>query len=398
VAGLLDSVPMLAELVERRTEEMIDLSNRITIAVHTASYRAVRGYTIVGAILDEIAVWRSDDSANPDVEIINSIRPGMLTVPGALLLAISSPYARRGAMFEAHKTYYGHDDADVFVWQAPSWHMNPSLPEADIRREFDRDPAAAAAEYGAQFRRDIEAYIPQDAIERCVIENGLELPPAPKTFKYVAAVDPSGGSQDSMTLCIAHSEERDGVARAVIDLIREVRPPFSPEEVVAEFAATLANYEVASVVGDRFGGEFCREPLCKLGIGYELSEKSKSETYVAFLPVLTSRAVEILDHPRLLTQLASLERRTSRGTGRDIVDHPPNGHDDVANVVAAAALLAVAKPPHRPRAGFGWFTAEQRAERERKERDHEEIDVGEARAMFRLPGYSERPRKLSRAR
>ena len=81
IQGLIEGVPMLARLVVGRTAEGIHLNNHVTIEVHTASYRAVRGYTVVAAILDEIAFWRSEDSANPDVEILNAIRPAMATVP-----------------------------------------------------------------------------------------------------------------------------------------------------------------------------------------------------------------------------------------------------------------------------------------------------------------------------
>ena len=73
--------------------------------VHTASFRSVRGYTVVAAILDEIAFWRSEDSANPDREIVNALRPAMATVPGALLLAMSSPYARRGVVWDAYQRH-----------------------------------------------------------------------------------------------------------------------------------------------------------------------------------------------------------------------------------------------------------------------------------------------------
>jgi phage terminase large subunit-like protein len=91
ITGFLDAIPMLGRLVERRTAEAIHLRNRIVVEVHTASFRAVRGYTVVGAVCDEIAFWRAEDSANPDVEILNGIRPGMATVANALLLCISSP-------------------------------------------------------------------------------------------------------------------------------------------------------------------------------------------------------------------------------------------------------------------------------------------------------------------
>jgi hypothetical protein len=46
--------------------------------------------------------------------------------------------------------------------------------------------------------------------------------------------------------------------------------------------------------------------------------------------------VSLLDHPKSINQLCDLERRT--GKGRDSIDHPPNGHDDIANALAGAAV------------------------------------------------------------
>jgi hypothetical protein len=49
--------------------------------------------------------------------------------------------------------------------------------------------------------------------------------------------------------------------------------------------------------------------------------------------------VELLDLPRLTTQLCSLERRTARG-GRDTIDHAPGAHDDIVNAAAGAIVAA----------------------------------------------------------
>ena len=77
--------------------------------------------------LDEIAIWESDEtSAEPDVEIIKAIRPGMATIPGAMLLCASSPHARRGALWEAHRKHFGQDGDPVLVWQAATRAMNGS--------------------------------------------------------------------------------------------------------------------------------------------------------------------------------------------------------------------------------------------------------------------------------
>jgi hypothetical protein len=76
-------------------------------------------------------------------------------------------------------------------------------------------------------------------------------------------------------------------------------------------------------------------------VSYEPSDKSKSEIYTEFLPLVNSRVCELLDHPRLIAQLTGLERRTSR-SGRDSIDHAPNAFDDVANAVAGAIVAASA--------------------------------------------------------
>ena len=45
------AVPMLAQTIEAETAESVDLANGVTIEVHTAVFRTVRGYTIVAALL-----------------------------------------------------------------------------------------------------------------------------------------------------------------------------------------------------------------------------------------------------------------------------------------------------------------------------------------------------------
>jgi hypothetical protein len=146
VKGLLKLVPMLRALVEAERAESIDLTNRLNIEVHTASFRAVRGYTIIAALCDEVAFWRGEDTANPDFEVLTAIRPAMATVPNAMLLCASSPYARRGALWESYHRYFGKDGTvPILVWQADSRTMNPTIPQSFIDAEYEKDPIAAEA-------------------------------------------------------------------------------------------------------------------------------------------------------------------------------------------------------------------------------------------------------------
>jgi hypothetical protein len=140
-------------------------------------------------------------------------------------------------------------------------------------------------------------------------------------------------------MAIAHKEGNT----VILDLIREVRPPFSPEQVVEEFAAVARRYRISKVVGDRYGGEWPRERFRMHGCNYELVDQTKSEIYQALLPIINSCSVRLLDHDRMLHQFVGLERRTSRG-GRDSIDHVRGGHDDVANAVAGTIILANSRP------------------------------------------------------
>lgn len=335
VTGLLESNPMLARLITRNTAEGIELSTRVCIEIHTASFRAVRGYTLLLAILDEIALWFSD-GANPDAEILSALRPGLGTL-GGRLVALSSPYARRGVLWNAYRKHHGQADSRILVAQAPTTKLNPTFPQATIDAALEDDPARARAEYLAEFRTDVETFVSREAVEACVAPGVREIPPI-QGVRYVAFVDPSGGSADSMTLAIAHKEGE----RGVLDATRERKPPFSPEAVVAEHAELLKRYNITSVTGDRYAGEWPRERYRVHGISYVPAERTRSELYQALLPAINSQQAELLDDKHLVNQLVSLERRTSRG-GRDTIDHPPSGHDDVANAVAGAVWLAIGK-------------------------------------------------------
>ena len=123
VSGLLNAVPMLKDLIEDETGEAIVLTNRVAIEISTASFRTTRGYSFAAVLADEVAYWRSDEtSANPDVEILRALRPGMASIPGAILLLASSPYAKRGALYAAYRRHYAKDDARVLVWKAGHRH------------------------------------------------------------------------------------------------------------------------------------------------------------------------------------------------------------------------------------------------------------------------------------
>lgn len=335
IKAILNHIPALKSMIVDQRADEIELTTGVTIMVKASDFGGVRGPTIACVVADEIAFWPSQ-GANPDDEVLSAIRPAMATIPDAKLLCISTGYAQAGALYDAHRQHFGKDDDDILVWQADTASMNPTISQAYIDREIEKDPEAGRAEWLGLFRQDVMAAFPLEVIEGCIVPGRMEIPYSPHVGRYFGFLDPSGGRHDAFTLAIAH--QNYGSDKIVLDLIRATRSPFDPSEVVKEYSQVLKVYGLSDALGDNYGGEWPKAEFAKDGITYELCEKAKSELYLAAVPVFTSKRLELLDIEKVKTEFRRLERRRGR-SGRDTIDHPPRGSDDAANAVAGAIWL-----------------------------------------------------------
>jgi hypothetical protein len=335
----IESSDILRGLFRGRNSDTITLANNINIEVRPASFRKLRGPTYIGVIADEVAFWFTDASyANPDIEILAAVRPGLLTTRGPLIMA-SSPYAKLGVLWETYRKHYGSDGAaTVLVAKGTTRQFNPTIPQSEIDRELERDRARNTAELLAEFRSDLESFVSLEVVEACV-GGYYEIAPARAT-SYHCFVDCAGGSgKDAFAMAISH-KQGDNI---VIDCVREKRPPFKPSEVIEEFAPLLRTYSINKVVGDRWAGGFPPEAFQKCGVRYEPAKKVKSELYVDLLPLLNSARISLPRNDRLVAQIVSLERTVTRGSGKENIDHPRDMHDDAATACAGAAMLALSR-------------------------------------------------------
>ncbi len=337
IGGLLHGSAILRAMVEKETVEAIDLKNGVSLSVKTCNFRSLRGYTVLCAIMEEVAFWRSEESANPDREVLAALRPALSTIPEGLLIGISTPYGRSGVLWEQFKSGFGQAGRPL-VWRADTRTMNPTIDQGLIDKAIAEDPELAKSEWLAEWRSDLSAFLSGEAIEACVIPGRFELPRIAET-QYHAFIDPSGGRSDSFTLGIAHREES---GKVILDVLRERKPPFQPQGVVAEFANVLKSYNCTAATSDRYAGEWVTEAFVKHDISIKPAEQTASELYLEFLPLISGGQVEMLDIKRLVSQLAGLERRTRAG-GKDLVTHYQGGHDDVANAAAGACVIAAPK-------------------------------------------------------
>lgn len=327
---------------EEPPEESIPLNCGVDIEIVACNIKAGRSTSTIVGLLDEVAFFADDDGANPDKDIVRAVKAGMSRVPGSFIGGFSSPYAPRGILYERYQENYGKDTGILF-WKADSLYMSPGVPklEEEVAEAYRVDPVAAATEYGAEFRKDVMAYVTEDIVGAAMTERGwLPFDPA---NRYYAFCDPAGGSgSDSMTLAIAHADRLR--EKVVLDMVTGAEPPFEPGIVVATFAGYMQKYGLRFVEGDRYAGDWPLDRFRGHSIGYQPSERTKSQIYKDWLPALMEKRVDLPDDKRLKSQLLGLDRRPSRGG--DIIDHPKNGHDDyclpaVASVATTRGAIQI---------------------------------------------------------
>ena len=331
VKAFLGESATLRKEIANETQFEITLRNGIIIAIHANSFRTIRGRTLCAAIFDEVAFWRDDTSAQPDVETYTAVLPSLATTNG-LLVGISSPYRKTGLLHQKHRQYYGVDGDDVLVVQGGSQAFNPSLTDETIAAQRLADPTAASSEWDAEFRADLVGFLDDQTIDRAVDrDRPLELPPLPPPTFYRAFVDPSGrrcGWRQFTSIAICHREDE----RYIVDLVRGRRGPFDPVEVTKEYAQLCRDYRIGTVTGDLYGHQWVQQAWRDCNVSYVPSDLNASMLYLEALPLFTRGLVELPDHPALLRELRLLERIPGR-VGKDQVTHPRNAHDDLANAV-----------------------------------------------------------------
>ncbi|MCK1570791.1 terminase [Bradyrhizobium sp. 174] len=349
-AFIIQSAVLRQDLVDS-TQTEIRLRNNIIIGTHPASFRSVRGRTLLAVIFDESASWRDETSANPDIEVYRAVKPALIA-SGGPLIGIGSPYRKMGLLYNRHRQFFGVDDPKVLVVQGPSRVFNPTLNESDIAAALADDPEGSLSEWEAEFRSDLAAFLSDTDIDACVDhDRPTELPPRPGN-SYRAFVDASGGRHDAFTIAIAHADKPTG--RTIIDVVRGQLPPFDPSAVVAEHAALMRDYSLREATGDAYGAAWVEKAYKDAGIKLLRSELPKSRLYLEGLPTFVRRVVSLPDHPRLLRELKMLERSTHSG-GRDTVDHPKRGgSDDFANVTFGVINLSQKKSTGLRMGVFGY--------------------------------------------
>jgi hypothetical protein len=371
VEGYLKANPALNKQVATYLTRAIVLKNGITVKCFPSTAASIRGYTVVAAILDEVAYFRVEGAVNSDEDIEVAVLRGMGTLGGPLL-KISTPSGQAGILYRDVKRAWGKDDPDLLVFKATTEMMNPSFPALE---EMARNmtPARFAQEFLAEFASDIESFLSMADIEKCIDWNVSERAPDLTRHKYFAFVDMAGGGADHHVLAIGHNESSPDLLgtggsskRHVLDFLWGASSATSELGSVAPMMVEhLRRYNVGHVTGDRYTGSeggWVADAFRKAGgINYETPEWTPANgeravyadsptIYGQVAPLFRTGEARILDTSLPLVRELSLLQRTP-GTQKDRIAHVRGGHDDYACAVAGLMHILAGKGRSGPPIG-----------------------------------------------
>ncbi|MFW5875729.1 MAG: hypothetical protein ACOCXM_03235 [Myxococcota bacterium] len=355
VTGAIDASPALQDREIGRTTSSVTLVRddgrhvQIECLPATRGGSALRGRTLVGAVLDEAAFFQDESYTVNDAELYRAVRPRV--VPGGQVLISSTPWAESGLLYELFSSNFGNPQSCVAV-HAPTRLMRTDAPTilAMVASEEQRDPDNAAREYGAEFMgRGTGAFFDPVAIDQCIRDYPLPArPEAPTGERVAVAAGVDAAFVNDACTCIVAAREGDRVRVLCIDEIRpEKGSPLSPSAVVARWVRILEPYGVLTVHGDQHYYHALREAL--IGSRIVMSQipggqQGKREIFETTRTMAAEGRLVLPRHRRLVSQLREIMAAPTPGGGMTI--KAPRKAGSHGDLVSALVAVCHALAPH----------------------------------------------------
>jgi hypothetical protein len=328
-----------------------------------------------GAIFDEAPRMLGEEDGVVNFDDARRAVLGRL-LPGAQLVAIGSPWAPRGPIYEAVQEHEGKPSARLVVVRAPAYLLNPIW--------WTRERCSALQAQDAQaFRTDVLALFadPETSllssaeIDRATRKGALVLG-REAGHAYVAAMDP-GTRGNAWTLVVATRKRRaDRRCYTAVVLAKQWQgsktDPLDPDRVLAEIAALVKGYGAAGVWTDQLAADFVRSIAFRHGLGVNVETvgtTSKVAMFESFRMRLADNGLELPDDPMVRADLLSVRKRvTMNGLAVELPRTADGRHADYAPALALVASKTREEPQGedaRPEyLSDAWYAEVEKIERE----------------------------------
>lgn len=331
--------------VENATADEISFVSGTRIRARPASGRALRGVTASSVVLDEFAFVLESEKGNTSSEaILAAAGPAMSTFGRrGWLLAISTPLWATGGFHRLEEEARSGRFAHMQFVHAPTWDLNPTVPDETYAIAKLRDPERFQREYAAEYVEGAYGFLTIADINSCTRPEKASAPRQGVTYK--ASIDP-GYQADAFALSIGH--KADEVAHVDGCWTWEKAGHETTLDAIAEICRA---YHVRQVVTDQGGGvRPVLEGLQRRGFAVRFepwTNESKLRAFTALKVGLNTRTISLPNDGPLLAELTYLEARPTPG-GSVRIAASGHRHDDRATATASLIDSLVGRHVARP--------------------------------------------------
>ncbi len=349
VRGLVRRVPALARRVTSETADgfVIKRPDGVEVEIRclpaTRGGSALRGRSLIFALLDESAFFRDESFSVNDVEIVRAVAPRI--VPGGQLLILSTPWLEQGVLYELWRRNFG-TPTDAIVAHAPTLVMRDDAhTRSFVARERARDPENALRELDAQFLGGGASALFDATSIANAVDSSRPLVIARKVNMLTAAGGDLALVRNSSALAIVG---RCGERYELLELV-EHRPakgqPLKLSAVIGDFATVLDRHELRHFMADGHQREAAREWCDEHEVAIDDAPEGsagKWEAHQHLATLFREGRFTMPRHPRLEAQLRAVVAVPIAGGGYRISSprRPDGSHGDLVSAVVLGAWAA----------------------------------------------------------
>ncbi len=342
--GAAESVPAIDRLIVTKGTDGLTLlrpdGRKVAIECLPATRggSAVRGRSLVCAVLSEAAFFRDDSAAVNDVDVFRAVMPRVM--PGGLTVLESTPWVETGLLFDLFSRNHA-EPIDALAALCPTLAMrDDERTKLVVANEFARDPENARREFGAEFIFGGSGlFFGPELLRAAMVDEppyrsrahfqSIELGADVGLVSDASAIAAVGTRGEMLTLCD----------------FKEWRPkkgaPLKLSEVVGAFCEFAARYDERSITVDHHELEAGKEHLPD---GFSLTAcagggDAKTARFLKVRELLRQEQLKIpTQFSKVANQLSLIVSKPKPGGGTSIILPRRAGtHLDVAS----AFILAV---------------------------------------------------------
>lgn len=343
--GAAELIPAVKRCIESKSTDQLTIrrpdGHVVTIEALPATRggSALRGRSLVSAVLDECAFFRDESAVVNDVDLFRAVAPRVL--PGGLVVIASTPWTEAGLLYDEFTKNWGSPRTALAAHAPTLFLLNTKRNQEAVARERERDPDNAAREFDAEFMTGGAGLFFGPTLVAPALIQGLPPCLKPPRGAIVGVGGDFGLVRDSSAYAAIHRTARTNAP----DLYRlgellERRPtkgsPLKLSEVVKLGCEFAARHERKVIGVDHYALEPAREHLEKDFVLDPVEEGNapKTERYLKARELFRQSQIQIPgEYVRLVVQLGDVVGKPLPGGGYSIT--MPRRHGAHGDLVAA---------------------------------------------------------------